>query len=177
VPHMNASDHISAWLAQVYADAELPASVFKFAFDLTQRADASGMIKPRVADNAPMLAQLTARGHLFEVMKRSGKLAGHQIVCGPVKPPSPEPTAKKIMFPIEAQRGFVRSLARRMIAVPFEEAEVMLRNELRTREASLAQRGVDQNSILRQRHEFEAAMRSELWRLIFALRSNGDDVA
>jgi hypothetical protein len=174
---MDSRDQIAAWLAQVHADAELPAGVFKYAFELTQRADAAGVIKPRAAHDAPsMLAQLTARGHLVEVMKRSGKLAGHQM-CGPVKPPSPEPTAKKIMFPIEAQRGFVRSLASRMIAVPFEEAEVMLRNELRSREASLAQRGVDQNSILRQRHEFEAAMRSELWRLIFALRSNGDDVA
>jgi hypothetical protein len=174
---MDTRDHAAAWLAQVHADAELPASVFRYAFELTQRADAAGMIKPRAADEAPMLAQLTARGHLVDVMKRSGKLAGHQIVCGPVKPPLPESTAKKIVFPIERQRGFIRSLARRMIAVPFEEAEVMLRNELRSREASLAQRGVDQASILRQRHEFEAAMRSELWRLIFALRSNGDDAA
>jgi hypothetical protein len=171
---MDTRDH-AAWLAQVHADAELPASVFKFAFELTQCADAAGMIKPRAADDATTLAQLTARGHLVEVMKRSGKLVGHKIVCQ-VKPPSPEPTAIKIVFPIEKQLGFIQRLAREMIAVPFDEAEVMLRRELRSRESSLTQRGV-QASIRRQRQEFEAKMRAELWRLIFALRSNGDDAA
>jgi hypothetical protein len=173
---MDARDHISAWLAQVHSDAELPASVFKFAFDLTQRADASGMIKPRAADDAPMVAQLTARGHLAEVIKR-GKLAGHRIVRGQARPSPSPPTVSKFVFPIKGQLGFIRSLARRMIAVPFDEAELMLRKELRSREASLAQLGVDQTLIHRQLHQFEAAMRSELWRLIFALRSNGDDAA
>jgi hypothetical protein len=168
-------NHFSAWLGQVHAE-DLPASAFKLAFDLTQRADAQGKIKLRRADDAALLAQLTALGYLEEI-KRGGKVVGHKILANQAKPATRPATAQKIIFPIKGQGGFTRSLARRMITHPIDIAEAMLRAELRTRHASLVGRGIDEAAIHRHMRELDGAIRAELWNLIMRRSPNGDDAA
>src|SRR5258708_23281999 len=63
-------DQLAAWLAQVHADVELPAHLFKAAFALMQAADPMGFVRksgmPKLVAAADVDA-LTRPGHLHPV--------------------------------------------------------------------------------------------------------------
>lgn len=77
-------------------------------------------------------------------------------------------TAQLLTFPLERRRALVARLAARMLARPPKEAEKHLAFELERHRRSLARKRLPIEAIDIQISEFQAAVRSELGRLVLA---------
>jgi hypothetical protein len=153
-------DQLAAWLAQVHADVELPAHLFKAAFALMQAADPMGFV--RKSGTAKLVAAadvdaLTRAAHLHPVPNgvrlalRAAKLRRQR-------------TAHLIPFPSNRRRAFMEKQAQTMAKLSDEKAEAYLRSQLAIQGDSMRRKGIDEAAIGRTLRDLERAIRAELFR-------------
>jgi hypothetical protein len=82
----------------------------------------------------------------------------------------PAPKAKMIPFPLNRRRSFVARLAAQVAARPAEAGELHLLQQLDRQRDVLARKGVPEKAIERELHALSAAVRAELWQLIFGAK-------
>jgi hypothetical protein len=179
---MSARDHVAAWLAQVHADPELSAGMFKLAFALSQVARDDGFIPSKsaarigsagahehVPENTEIepIKQLIGRGHLQSCQK-DRRTDGYQIVLrGKAKGAAgPAKTASVVPFPAARRRAFIRKHATRMAGLSRVHADAHLRQQLQIQTDTMRRRDVPETAIAREVQALESAIRAELWRCI-----------
>jgi len=153
---------ISAWLAQVHADGELSAELFKAAFGLMQAADPSGYVRRTAAAKVATdeaVEGLIARGYLHPVPK------GFRFALRTTKLRQ-QRTAHLIPFPSNRRRGFVEKQAQTMAKLPVEKAEAYLRSQLAIQGDSMRRKGIDEVAIGRVLRDLQRAIRAELFRQV-----------
>jgi hypothetical protein len=88
-------------------------------------------------------------------------------------------SAKLIPFPIGRRRKFVQRIALAMKRKPSNEAaNEYLASQMTIQAKAMKRKGMELGVMRKQLHALEAAVRTELWRLILGLPSpDGDDAA
>jgi hypothetical protein len=95
----------------------------------------------------------------------------------PEKVPTERPSAKLIPFPIGRRRKLVERIALAMKRKPSNKAaNEYLASQMTIQAKAMKRKGMDMDMMRKQLHALEAAVRTELWRLILG-RPDGDDAA
>jgi hypothetical protein len=98
-------------------------------------------------------------------------------VRGPLttEPGKPNPAAgKALVIPFPRQRTLIKQIAARMAAAhTVEAAERLLQKQSACFGRALRARKVSDAAVIRQLRSFEAAVRTELWRVVFGQPAKG----
>ena len=94
------------------------------------------------------------------------------------EPPVERPTAKLILFPIGRRRKLIQRIALAMKRKPSNKAaNEYLADQMTVQGKAMRRKGMDMGLIRKQLLAMEAAVRTELWRLILGRPGDGDDAA
>ena len=156
-------DQLAAWLAQVHADTELSADVFKLALGLMQAADATGFVRKSAAAKLAVdqeVERLVARGHLYPMGAKGFRLA---LRTAKVRR---QTTAHLIPFPSQRRGAFIRKQADTIAKMPAEKGDAYLRSQLAIQGDSMRRKGIDEPAIARALRDLQSAIRAELFRRV-----------
>jgi len=98
--------------------------------------------------------------------------------AGQIKASANRESAKLIPFPIGRRRKLVRRIALAMKRKPSNRAaNEYLAVQMTIQAKAMKRKGMEYGLMRKQLHALEAAVRTELWRLVLGRPSDGDDGA